>query len=262
MAPEIVMFPLGRGRLEVLVMPKQYGQFHCIIILAVSFIVALTLCNGAAFGSEMHASVPAPTIESVDSGQNHGLQLKPPKALDARPVAIGAGPPETDLMLVTRQSCRISLGNTPLSAIPVLGAVDRRGEWVLLAGVGWNKDSGFGAKGPVIIETEEGREPANWFFTVEMLFIPEDRWNVRASLAIDGEELHDVITATDTQLNPLRIGVAIAFDHGAGNPLVLNLGYGRLPLEGRILSVHPTGGGPDHVLAETRVFSACLNIQW
>jgi hypothetical protein len=164
-------------------------------------------------------------------------------------------------MLVTRQSCRVSLENTPLSAIPVLGGGDRHGEWVLLAGVGWSKDSAFGANGPVLIETREGWEPANWYFTVEMLFIPEGRWNVRASLAIDGEELHDAITAPDPQLNPLHIGVAIAFDHGDKSSLVLNLGYGRSPSEGRIFSVQPDGG-PDHMLAETRIFSACLNIQW
>lgn len=243
-------------------MLKLHGQCYCIVILAVGFIVALTFGTGAALGSDMHATVSAPTIESVDGGHSHGLQLKPPEALDAAPPANGGGPPETDLMLVTGQSCRLSLGNTPLAAVPVLGGGVRRGEWVLLAGMGWDKDSGFGAKGPVMIETQEGREPANWFFTVEMLFIPEGRWNVRASLAIDGEELHDAITAPDLQLNPLRIGIAIAFDQGRDSPLVLNLGYGRMPVEGRILSLHPDGGQPDHVLAETRVFSACLNIQF
>jgi hypothetical protein len=261
LAPDIVMFPPGHGRLEVLVMPKQHGQCY-FAILAVGFMAALTLRTDAAFGSEMRATVPAPVIESVDGAHNRGLQLQPLETADARPLANGTGPPETDLMLVTRQSCNTSLGDTPLSAIPVLGGGDRRGEWVLLAGVGWDKKRGFGAMGPVMIETPEGREPAYWFFTVEMLFIPEGRWNVRASLAIDGEDLHDAMTATDTQLNPLRIGVAIAFDHGGKSPLVLDLGYGRLPLEGRILSVSPDGGQPDHVLSETRVFSACLNIQF
>jgi hypothetical protein len=243
-------------------MPKLHGQYYWIVILAVGFIAAMTFGTGAAFGSDMHATVSAPAIVSVDGGHGHGRQLKPQEASDAGTPAIGSGPPETDLMLVTGQSCSLSLGNTPLAAVPVLGGGARHGEWVLLAGVGWNKDSGFGAKGPVMIETQEGREPANWFFTVEMLFIPEGRWNVRASLAIDGEELHDAITAPDLQLNPLRIGIAIAFDQGRESPLVLNLGYGRMPAEGRILSLHPDGGQPDHVLAETRVFSACLNIQF
>lgn len=262
MAPDIVMFPPGHGRLEVLVMPEQHGQCYWIVILAVGFFATLTLRTDAAFGGDMHATVSAPAIENVDGGHSHGLPLKPPEVLDGGPPANSSGPPETDLMLVTGQSCRLSPGNPPLAAVPVLGGGARHGEWVLLAGMGWNKDSGFGAKGPVMIETHEGREPANWFFTVEMLFIPEGRWNVRASLAIDGEELHDAITAPDLQLNPLRIGIAIAFDQGRESPLVLNLEYGRMPVEGRILSLHPDGGQPDHVLAETRVFSACLNIQW
>jgi hypothetical protein len=243
-------------------MSKQYGRCYCIVFLAIGFIAAVTPFMGAALGSEIQTTLSAPRIESVDGGRNYGLQQKQPVAADAQPPAAGDGLPETDLMLVTRQSCRVSFGNTPLSAIPVLGGGDRNGEWVLLSGVGWNKDSGFGAKGPVLIETRQGREPANWYFTVEMLFIPEGRWNIRASLAIDGEELHDAIAAPDPQLNPLHIGVAIAFDYGDKSPLVLNLGYGRLPLEGRILSVPSDGGRADQVLAETRIFSACLNIQW
>lgn len=243
-------------------MSRQYGRCYCIVILAVGFLTAAAHCIGDAFGSEMQATLSAPTIENVDGGRNYGLQPKQAGAGDAQLPAAGGGPPETDLMLVTWQSCRVSVGNTPLSAIPMFGGADREGEWVLLAGVGWNKDRGFGAKGPVLIETREGREPANWYFTVEMLFLPEGRWNVRASLAIDGEELHDAIAASDPQLNPLHIGVAIAFDHGDNNPLVINLGYGHLPLEGRILPIQPDDGPPDHVLAETRIFSACLNIQW
>jgi hypothetical protein len=240
-------------------MPKRHG--YRIVILAGVFLAAVTPAIETAFGSETPAALSAPTIEHVDDGRSGGLELKPPAAQDVRPPTAD-GLPDTNLILVTRQSCRLSLGNAPLSAIPLLGGDDRHGQWVLLAGVGWNRESDFGAKGPVWIETQGSREPVNWYFTVEMLFIPEGRWNFRASLAIDGEQMHDALAGPGPQLNPLHVGVAIAFDPGDENPLVLNLGYGRLPLEGRILSVPPDGAPTEQVLAETRIFSACLNIQW
>lgn len=244
-------------------MVKQHGLSFCIVILSVGFVATVMTCIGAAFGGGMPPALSTSGIESFDDGRTRGLRLKPPAAMDAQLPEAGGGPPKTGLLLVTRQSCRAPLQNTPLSAIPLHGGGgDRNGDWVLLAGLGWNKDNGFGAKGPVMIETEEGVEPANWYFTVEMLFIPEGRWNVRASLAIDGEALHDAIAASDPELNPLHIGVAIGFDTGDKNPLVLQLGYGRWPLEGRVLSVRPDGAQPDQVLAETRIFSACLNIQF
>jgi hypothetical protein len=261
------MFPypafIGYGRSEVLVMAKQHGQSYHIVIIVVACVATLILYLGAAFGDGMSASLSAPTIKHFDRDrQSSGLRLKQPAAVDSQPLLTGSGPTVAELLLVTGQSCRVSLQNPPLSAIPLLGGAGEDGDWVLLAGLGWNKDNGFGAKGPILIETESGHEPANWYFTVEMLFVPKGRWNVRASLAIDGAELHDAIAAPVPQFNPLHIGIAIAFDHGDKSPLVLNLGYGRMPLEGRVLSVQPGGSQPDQVLAETRIFSACLNIQF
>jgi hypothetical protein len=243
-------------------MVKQHCLSYIIIILSVGFAATATTCIGPAFGGGPPDTLSAPMIESIDGKQTRGLQLKQPGAVDVQSPEAGGAPPETGLLLVTGQSCRALIQNTPLSALPLLGGGDRNGDWVLLAGLGWNKDSGFGAKGPVLIETGGRLEPVNWYFTVEMLFVPEGRWSVRASLAIDGEELHDALAAPDPQLNPLHIGVAIGFDSGDNSPLVLELGYGRLPLEGRVLSVRPDGVQPDQVLSETRIFSACLNIQF
>lgn len=243
-------------------MVKQHDLSYIIIILSVGFVATVMACIGSAFGSEPPDTVSGPMIESFGGEQIRGLQLKQPGAANPQLPEAGSAPPETGLLLVTGQSCRTLIHNTPLSALPLLGAGDRNGDWVLLAGLGWNKDSGFGARGPVLIETGGRLEPANWYFTVEMLFVPEGRWSVRTSLAIDGEELHDALAAPDPQLNPLHIGVAIGFDSGDNSPLVLELGYGRLPLEGRVFSVRPDGAQPDQVLSETRIFSACLNIQW
>jgi hypothetical protein len=244
-------------------MSKPHSISHCIIIMLVGFVAAMTFHLGTASGEQGAETLSAPTIEPVGSLHRNGaLRLKQPDARDSMSLTAGGASSETELMLVSGQSCGLPLQHTPLSAIPLVGKGSEDGEWVLLAGLGWNKDTGFGAKGPILIETPAGQEPANWYFTVEMLFIPKGWWHLRASMAIDADELHDALAAPAPKFNPLHIGVAIDFDHGDKSPLVLNLAYGRIPLEGRVLSVQPDRARPDEVLAETRVFSACLNIQW
>ena len=224
-------------------------------------LATMVLGTGAAIASGPSVALPPPTIEHVDGGLERGPQSEPQGFVAPQAPATGSGLSDTELLLVTRRSCRLPSQVAPLSAIPLVGG-DRDGEWILLAGLGWSKDSGYGANGPVMIETEGQLSPVNWYFTVEMLFVPQGQWNFRASLAIDGQDLHDAIATSEPQLKPLHIGVAISFDSGDKSPLVLNLGYGRSPLEGRLLSVPSDGARPEPVLAETRIFSACLNIQW
>jgi hypothetical protein len=244
-------------------MSKPHSISHCIIPMLVGFVAAMTLHLGVAFGDQGGATLSAPAIERVGAPHRTGaLRLKPPDAMDSMSLTTGGAPSETEIMLVSGQSCGRPLQQSPLSAIPLIGKGSEDGEWVLLAGLGWNKETGFGTKGPILIETSAGQEPANWYFTVEMLFIPKGWWHLRASLAIDADELHDALAAPAPKFNPLHIGVAIDFDHGDKSPLVLNLAYGRMPLEGRVVSVQPDKAQPDEVLAQSRVFTACLNIQW
>jgi hypothetical protein len=272
LAPKAVNFPLpdvdGFGHskalaMEVLTMSKQHVNRRFIVIVLVGFATAVMSHMGIALGDEGVAPLTAPTIEYVGGHRRtDGLQLKQTSTVDSRPQISENGSPGTKLLLVSSQSCRASQWQAPLSAIPLVGSSSNEGEWVLLAGLGWNKKTDFGAKGPILIETKEGQEPANWYFTVEMLFIPKGPWHIRASMAIDADELHDTLAAPGPKFSPLHIGVAIDFDHHDHSPLVLNLGYGRMPLEGRVLSAQPKGMQPEKVLTETQVFSACLNIQW
>jgi hypothetical protein len=243
-------------------MSRQHGLRYYIVLLAFGIVASVVTWVGAALGSGLAGIRSAPVIEPVDSALSSGLRLKPSGTAEVRSPLKDDSLPETEFFLVTRQSCQVPLGKTPLSTVPLFGANDRHGEWVVLAGVGMNDGTGLSDKGTVLIETQEGREPANLYFTVDLLFVPEGHWNVRASMAIDGGELYDAVAEPDHRLNPLHIGIAVAFDLGDQNPLVLDLGYGRMPLEGRLLSVQPDGGRPDQVLAETRIFSACLNIQF
>jgi len=216
---------------------------------------------GAAFAADLPAALSAPAIEHVDGDRSRELRPKKQEPAEHRALATGGGQSDTELLLVSRLSCSLPFQSAPLSAVPLFGG-DQDGQWVLLAGLGWNKDSGFGATGPVQLRTRGGLVPVNWYFTVEMVFVPEGQWHLQASLAIDGEKLHDAVAAPDSRLNPLQVGVAITFNSDDKSPLVLNLGYGPSPLMGQLSSVPPDGGQPESVIAETRIFSACLNIQW
>jgi hypothetical protein len=244
-------------------MSNQQGFRRFIVIVLAVFAAATMSHTGIAFGDDGAAALAAPNIESTDANRRFGgLRLEQTSAVDAKPLTTASGLPATELLLVSKQSCQVSLRQPPLSAIPLVGSGSEDGEWVLLAGLGWNKATDFGVKEPILIETQEGQEPANWYFTVEMLFIPKGPWRFRANLAIDADGLHDAVAAPAPKLSPVHIGVAIDFGRDDHNPLVLNLGYGRMPLEGRVVSVQPEGLRPDKVIAETQVFSACLNIQW
>jgi hypothetical protein len=241
-------------------MSDRFSRSYWVVSLWAGLVATMVLGTGAAFAAGLPEALSAPTIEHVDGDRSRELQPEQQEPVEPRALVTG-GQSDTELLLVSRLSCSLPFQSAPLSAVPLFGG-DQDGQWVLLAGLGWNKDSGFGATGPVQIQTQGGLVPVNWYFTVEMVFVPEGQWHLRASLAIDGEKLHDAVAAPDSRLNPLHVGVAITFDTADKSPLVLNLGYGPSPLKGQLSSVPSDGGQSESVLAETRVFSACLNIQW
>jgi hypothetical protein len=173
----------------------------------------------------------------------------------------------TEHLLVANQSCLATLRNSEFSSAPLLGKAGKDGDWVLLAGVSMIKATGVGKVEPILTETTDGYGLANWYYTVEMLFIPRDRWRIRASLAFDYADIHDALVVPSPKLDPLHFGVAISFYNGTQSPMVLDLGYGRLQSDGRVPAIRSGSGKPDQgqlgdVLSETWVVSACLNIQF
>jgi len=251
-----------------LVMTRQHGISYWTVITLIGFIMAVMGYQGIAAAERLSVSPSEQMRERRDGdhlsdelGLKKGVELKPRHAIDL------AGFSTQELLLVTNQSCLASFRNIPFATAPLFGEVAEDGDWVLLAGVGWNKRNGFGSTGPVLIETADGHGLAKWYYTVQMLFIPKDHWSIRASLAFDSTDVYDSFVTPSQRFNPLQIGVAISFDYGAEGPMILDLGYGRLPLEGRVhslqsISVRPDQAHPGEVLSESWIVSACLNIQF
>ncbi len=249
-------------------MSRQQGISYSTMAAMAGIIAALLFYAGIASAERLSVGPSIQMNGRLDGNLFlDGLRLKkgiaPGSELTIHRTGISAG----ERLLVGNQSCLASFWNIPFSTAPLFGEVGEDGDWVLLAGVGWNKNNGFGLKGPALIETPDGHEPVNWYYTVEMLFIPKDHWGVRASLAFDSADVYDSFAAPSQRFNPLQIGVAISFDYGAERPMILDLGYGRLPLEGRVVSLQSNSVNPDQapagkVLSETWIVSACLNIQF
>lgn len=238
------------------------------MIAMVGFFAAVLSCAGIVSAESLSVSPSMPINERLDGNlPSDELRLKKGIELKSKHTIDLTGFSDKELFLDTHQSCLASFRNIPFSTAPLFGEAAEDGDWVLLAGVGWNKNNAFGTKGPVLIETADGHGLVNWYYTVEMLFIPKDHWSVRASLAFDSADVYDSLVTSSQRFNPLQIGVAISFDYGAEGPMILDLGYGRLSPGGRVLSppsgsIKPEQAQPDEVLSEAWIFSACLNIQF
>jgi hypothetical protein len=267
LATNVVSVPasvfLNHQHHEVLSMIRQHVLKYSTIISLVGCIAAAVSWVDSAAGDRLFFSHTVPKTERFESHHNSD-ELRFQKAAEVKSKnAIDA----TELFLVTKRSCLTTFRNIEFPTAPLLGTAGQDGDWVLLAGVSWNKANGFGKEEPILIDTADGHGLVNWYYTVEMLFIPRDRWSIRASLAFDSADIHDTLVVPTQKLDPLHIGVAIAFDYGARKPMVLGLGYGRLPLEGRVPTTLSGSEKPDQTqsakaLSETWIVSACLNIQF
>ena len=244
-------------------MIRQHGIKYSTFISLVGCIAAMVSWVDSAAGDRLLLSHTVPKIERFESHHNSGeLELKNVAEVKSKNTFDASG-----LLLVTKRSCLATFRNIEFPTAPLLGKAGEDGDWVLLAGVSWNKANGFGKEGPILFDTADGHGLVNWYYTVEMLFIPRDRWSIRASLAFDSADIHDTLVVPTQKLDPLHIGVAIAFDYGAQNPMVLDLGYSRLPLEGRVPTTLSGSEKldqtqPAKALSETWIVSACLNIQF
>ncbi len=249
-------------------MTRQHGISYRTMITMIGIIAAVVSYVEIASAERLSVNPSAQMNDQLGGNHFSGrLRLKNGIELQTKHTIDLTGFSTKEILLVADQSCPASFRNIPFSTVPLFGEIAEDGDWVLLTGVGWNKHNGIGPKGPVLIETTDGQGLANWYYTVEMLFIPIDHWSVRASLAFDAAEVYDGIVTPSQRFNPLQIGVAISFDYGAERPMILDLGYGRLPLEGRVLSIQSSSGKPDEaqpddLLSKTWIVSACLNIQF
>ena len=244
-------------------MIRRYSLNYSIVIFVVGCIAAMMDWADSVSADRLLLNPAVPGIERIESNRLSGvLRLK--KAGEAHSRRTND---VTEFLLVTKQACLTTFRNIGFPATPLLGKAGENGDWVFLAGVSSNKADGLGKEGPLLIETANGLGPADWYYTIEMLIIPRDNWSIRASLAFDSADIHGALVVPSQRLDPLHIGVAISFDYGSRSPMVLDLGYGRLPMERRVPSIVSASDKPDQAQSAEAdsgnwVVSACLNIQF
>lgn len=215
-------------------MRAQHGISGLTIAIFVVWMTAMVSCTNTVWADAQPDNSSAPTIESPD-----GKQL----------------------------FCLAPNQNAAFPAVSLLERTDDDGDWVLLAGLSWNQSDGPGTNETILAGWTEDSGLITWSYTFEMLFIPRDDWSVRASMSFHSAEIHDAVTNLSQRIDPLRIGVAISYGNGGDNPVILDLGYGRMPQEGRGPAFQSDWNNPVQSKAgeaqtDPWIFSACLNIQF
>jgi hypothetical protein len=244
-------------------MKRRPGLKYSTIVCAVGCIAATVFWAGKVSADRLYLSPSRPKIERFEN-RLHSGEIRFDGSAG---VQSGDTIDVAEFLLVTQPSCLTTFQNTRIFSAPLIGKAGADGDWVFLAGVRSKMPAEFGRKGPMLHETEDDPGPADWYYTVEMLFIPRDNWNIRASLAFDSDDIREALVVPSQRLDPLHLGVAISYDYGSRSPIILDLGYGRLPVERRdsgnlIGSEKPDQAQPGEAHSETWVVSACLNIQF
>lgn len=242
----------------------RHGGLTCAaLILILGCFAALAPGIGHASGDNLPLHAAKPDQQRLEIGRvPETLRLKGTVQAQSGDMA-----GERKLFLVTRRSSLTAFQHIGSSTLPLVGKAGGNGNWFLLAGLSPTIAEGAGNEGPVSIGRSDGNALSDLYYTVEMYIIPSNRWSIRASLGFDSADIHDASIIPAQNLDPIHFGVAIAYDYGAQNPVVLDLGYARSSLEGRTASGRAGSGSPD--LAQTGddssdawVVSACLNIQF
>lgn len=151
-----------------------------------------------------------------------------------------------------------------LSSIQLTG---QEGDWVALAGLGRPDGSVFGRESAEPVQPAQDSGIQDWFYTVEMIFVPRGYWSIGAGLSLDADQLHDALTKPLQRLEPPHFNIFLMLDFGASSKMSLDLGYGRLPVEAYATVKQPgllpfDSNQQDAIHSTRQVYSACLNIQF
>ena len=253
---------------KALFMLRRYRISCSTMFAIVGFIAAMLICAFSASADRLFFSPTIPDIQHLKGDLlPGGLRLNKPIEPQPRESIHPSRASSDAFRPVVNLSCPAPLRNMSFPLVPLLGEAGQKGDWVLFAGLRWEKDGGASSKNQALIETENGEGLTSWYYTVEMLFIPKDHWSIRASLAFDSSDIHDAFVVSPQKLNPLQFGVAISFEYDNKKPMVLDLGFGRFPLEGSVPAIQSGAAElyqvkPGEAASEAYLVSACLNIQF
>lgn len=145
--------------------------------------------------------------------------------------------------------------------------VGEDGEWVFFVNVGWHRPSGVALNKTHLDQSVLNSGQFNWFYSLEMTFIPKDNWRVRANISLDSNDMNETLNHLTQKLDPVHIGVSLAFDYTPQSQVVLDLGYGRPMMTGNLpfmLAGSPLSiQAPDSTgFSDIQVVTACLRIEF
>lgn len=176
--------------------------------------------------------------------------------------------PKTSRFVLTPVSDNLSIINRALPLILFAGqSPGDDGQWVFFVNVGSYHPTEIVQNIPPMDQSIPVRREFNWYYSMEMSFIPKENWRVSANIALDSNEMDDALNLSSNELDPVHIGVSLAFDHPTRNKVVLDLGYGRSTLGGQLpfmLAGSPLSiQAPDSAgFSDVQVVTACLWIEF
>ena len=228
----------------------------------------ILLCCGAARADGLSVSAGQPQAQNLSRTEQSGkLRLVTSTDLRAKVSRNPVQPSGLNLFLITNASCPAPLHRQAVPGLPAVGGSGKQGDWVLFVGLNWNDQNAPGLKSPVLDASAEDERADNWYYNLEMIFIPRDNWHVHAKLSFDTMDIRDALGLSSSNKAPLQLGLDVIFDYDHRNQVALGLGYGRSPLD-----AHPANFGPGEAEpprlqpgengSRPEVISACLNIQF
>ena len=235
----------------------------CFWLLAtVVYTVAAMVFPGApAWAERLYIQVGPPNVHNLISDR---LRLKKPAAVKLLPARSSVLSPGGGVSGAPGSSCFAPFRDYTLPALQLAGD---SGDWVVLAGVTRPESNIFELKGPQFTVPAKADGFENWLYTFEMIFIPKGSWAVSASLSFDARSFSEHPSPLIKLMDPSHLDVVFSFDYSTQNPVALDFGYGRLPVEARVEAIESgtVTFNPEQAAEaapEARVFTACLNIQF
>ena len=241
-------------------------------LLSVMILTNITVVSGVEVGIALSdgliTRMPPSKIQYIKSIHEVGNSIPIESASEtAFPIRNAPGSLKTNRFVLFPTSCAQTMANRTLPwFLWANGPLDDDGQWVFFVNVGWHNPADASQ---IMLDKGQPSQAGmfKWVYILEMAFISKDNWRVRANISLDSNEMDDAQNLSAKRLDPMHIGVSLAFDYATRNQVVLDLGYGRSTLGGYLpfmladspLSIHPSDK-PD--VSDVQIVTAPLSIQF
>jgi hypothetical protein len=236
---------------------RSHGISFSVLIIAAGAIAAIVCGTGRVSADPLSVNRPPPS--GADPHRHTSAYQLHPKSDITTVHTLGIGLPGHANLAAS--------GTLPRYLLSSIQLTGREGDWVALVGLGRPDYGAFGRESVVPARPSQENHIESWFYSVEMIFVPKDRWSIGAGLSLDAGQLRDALSEPFQRLEPPHFNLFLMLDFGSSSKLGLDLGYGRLPVEAYAAAKSPgllpfDSDQQDAIHAESQVYSACLNIQF